>query len=210
MIQKAIGADANEVSVGKKEEAYYDATFDDTNGNAEVAAHFTDVAEINPYVPVSAFNYAIPDFTPSDDLSNSFLEEFIPNTSPEKFPIHNQGLRHCEGKRQRHGKSKELRCHLIDLDDLHVTDVTTLKRFVTDDGEILSKRITGLCAKCQRQVASTIKHARNMGMMPHLGQFVIKDAKPQFKPTNFHDLVTYTVNSEKKQVRRVESKTIVV
>lgn len=127
-----------------------------------------------------------------------------------------QGLRACPGKRQRHGKSRELRCHLIDLDALSVMDVPTLKRFVTDDGEILGKRITGLCAKCQRAVATNIKHARNMGMMPHLGQFVLRDGKPQHVVTDFHETVVVAGSASdggsnaKVHVTKVKAKTVVV
>ena len=56
---------------------------------------------------------------------------------------------------QRHGKTPELRCHLIDLDALNFLDVINLRRFLSDDGEILSRKVTGLCAKCQRQVNVT-------------------------------------------------------
>ena len=94
-------------------------------------------------------------------------------------------------------------------------DVVTLKRFVTDDGEIMGKRITGLCAKCQRAVARTVKNSRNMGMMPHLGQFVLRDGKPQYKPTAYHDPVVVNVNDSvtgetKMRVERITAKTIVV
>ena len=125
-------------------------------------------------------------------------------------------MRACAGKRQRHGKSLELRCHLIDLDALNVMDVPTLKRFVTDDGEIMSKRITGLCAKCQRAVATNIKHARNMGIMPHLGQFVLRDGKQQHIVTDFHETVSITSSAAdggsnaKKNVKKIKTKTVVV
>ena len=68
------------------------------------------------------------------------------------FTFFFQGLRHCPGKLQRHGMKPQFGCHLIDLDELNYLDVLTLKKFLSDDSEILAKKMTGLCAKCQRKV----------------------------------------------------------
>ncbi len=67
--------------------------------------------------------------------------------------------------------------HKIDLDSLDKLDVVNLRRFMTEDGEILGKKHTGLCSKCQRKVAVAVKQARHIGVLPHLGQFVIFDSK---------------------------------
>ena len=47
-----------------------------------------------------------------------------------------------------------LRCHKLDLDALHYLDVVTLRKFLSQDSEILRRSQTGLCSKCQRQVRS--------------------------------------------------------
>jgi hypothetical protein len=36
-------------------------------------------------------------------------------------------------------------------------------------------------------VAKTIKTARNFGLLPHLGEFVLRDARPSSKKKRFHD-----------------------
>ena len=41
-----------------------------------------------------------------------------------------------------------------------------LKRFVTERGKILPRRISGNCAKHQRQLTKAIKKARIMALMP--------------------------------------------
>lgn len=41
-----------------------------------------------------------------------------------------------------------------------------LRRFITDRGKILPRRITGTCAKHQRTLAREIKRARNLAMIP--------------------------------------------
>ena len=48
---------------------------------------------------------------------------------------------------------------------LDFTDVDILKRYVTDTGKILPRRITGLTALQQRRVTKAIKRARNMLLM---------------------------------------------
>lgn len=46
-------------------------------------------------------------------------------------------------------------------------DVNTLKKFVSDRGKILPRRVTGLCAKHQRKVTEEIKKARQVVLLPY-------------------------------------------
>lgn len=46
-------------------------------------------------------------------------------------------------------------------------DQATLKYFVTERGKIIPRRISGNCAKHQRQVAVAIKRARNVALIPY-------------------------------------------
>jgi small subunit ribosomal protein S18 len=46
-------------------------------------------------------------------------------------------------------------------------DQATLKYFVTERGKIIPRRISGNCAKHQRQVAVAIKRARNIALIPY-------------------------------------------
>lgn len=45
-------------------------------------------------------------------------------------------------------------------------DADTLRRFVTERGKILPRRITGTCAKHQRMVSREIKRARVLAVLP--------------------------------------------
>jgi len=45
-------------------------------------------------------------------------------------------------------------------------DADTLRRFITERGKILPKRITGTCAKHQRALAASIKQARVIALLP--------------------------------------------
>ena len=47
-------------------------------------------------------------------------------------------------------------------------DVDTLKKYTTDRGKILPKRITGTCAIHQRAVTRAIKRARIVALMPYV------------------------------------------
>ncbi|CAN0581871.1 unnamed protein product, partial [Ectocarpus sp. 12 AP-2014] len=48
-------------------------------------------------------------------------------------------------------------------------------RFVNDAGMILGRYRTGLCAKCQRKVAHTVKAARQMGLVPTVSDYEVRD-----------------------------------
>jgi small subunit ribosomal protein S18 len=50
----------------------------------------------------------------------------------------------------------------IDWRQIHL-----LKIFTTETGRILPRKITGVCAKHQRQLARAIKINRNLGLMPY-------------------------------------------
>ncbi|MCY6485353.1 30S ribosomal protein S18 [Clostridium aestuarii] len=45
-------------------------------------------------------------------------------------------------------------------------DVNKLRKFVTERGKILPRRISGNCAKHQRSLTLAIKRARNMALLP--------------------------------------------
>ena len=45
-------------------------------------------------------------------------------------------------------------------------DQATLKYFVTERGKIIPRRISGNCAKHQRQVAVAIRRARTLALIP--------------------------------------------
>lgn len=47
-------------------------------------------------------------------------------------------------------------------------DVDTLKKYTTDRGKILPKRITGTCAVHQRAVTTAIKRARIVALLPYV------------------------------------------
>lgn len=48
-------------------------------------------------------------------------------------------------------------------------DVNLLRKFVTENGKILPRRITGCNAKNQRCITNAIKRARALGFLPFSG-----------------------------------------
>jgi len=49
-------------------------------------------------------------------------------------------------------------------------DVELLKKFVSPSGRISPRRLTGTCAKSQRELARAVKNARYMALLPYLGE----------------------------------------
>lgn len=49
-------------------------------------------------------------------------------------------------------------------------DVDKLKKYVTERGKILPKRITGTCAMHQREVTTAIKRARIVALLPYTAE----------------------------------------
>lgn len=52
------------------------------------------------------------------------------------------------------------------VEHIDYKDVAKLRRFTTERGKILPRRISGNCAKHQRQVTLAIKRARNIALLP--------------------------------------------
>lgn len=52
------------------------------------------------------------------------------------------------------------------IDYIDYKDIKTLKTLVTERGKIMPSRISGNCAKHQRQLTYAIKQARNIAMLP--------------------------------------------
>ena len=44
-----------------------------------------------------------------------------------------------------------------------------LGRFLTPQGQILSRRRTGFCTQCQKQLKQAIKRARHLALLPFVG-----------------------------------------
>jgi small subunit ribosomal protein S18 len=52
---------------------------------------------------------------------------------------------------------------------LDYKDIEFLKKFLTPQGQILSRRRTGYCAQCQRDLKRAVKRARHLALLPFVG-----------------------------------------
>lgn len=52
--------------------------------------------------------------------------------------------------------------------EISYKDTAKLKRYVSERGKILPRRVTGCCAKHQRALTAAIKRARHVALMPYV------------------------------------------
>jgi small subunit ribosomal protein S18 len=55
------------------------------------------------------------------------------------------------------------------IDQVDYKDVATLRKYVSDRGKIRSRRITGACRRHQNQIAKAVKRARELALLPYVG-----------------------------------------
>ncbi|PIU19688.1 MAG: 30S ribosomal protein S18 [Elusimicrobia bacterium CG08_land_8_20_14_0_20_59_10] len=70
---------------------------------------------------------------------------------------------------RRHFAPRRKVCRLCaeHIDQVDYKQMQILKSFCTDTGKMLSRRITGACAKHQRQIMRAVKINRNLSLMPY-------------------------------------------
>lgn len=67
-------------------------------------------------------------------------------------------------------KKRKKRCYFTDNKVTYIDykDVELLKRFISDRGKILPKRVTGTKSRYQAELAVAIKRARHMALLPFI------------------------------------------
>ena len=48
-------------------------------------------------------------------------------------------------------------------------DIAKIRKYVTEKGKILPRRQTGVCAQHQRELCTAVKRARNVALLPYVG-----------------------------------------
>ncbi len=56
------------------------------------------------------------------------------------------------------------------VEKIDFRDTIRMAKFTSERGKILPRRISGSCARHQRQLASAVKRARVLALMPYLAQ----------------------------------------
>ena len=55
------------------------------------------------------------------------------------------------------------------VDEIDYKNVGELRRYISEKGKIRSRRISGACRRHQRQVAVAVKRARELALLPYVG-----------------------------------------
>jgi small subunit ribosomal protein S18 len=76
--------------------------------------------------------------------------------------------------RQEQKIQKRRTCRFCESNDIYIDykDEKRLFRFVSEQGKIIPKRITGTCAKHQRQLVRAIKRARHLALLPFVSETI--------------------------------------
>lgn len=73
---------------------------------------------------------------------------------------------------RRGGRRRKKVCYFTSNGITHIDykDVELLKKFVSERGNILPRRVTGTSAKYQRKLAVAIKRSRQMALLPFVAE----------------------------------------
>ncbi|EYE88668.1 30S ribosomal protein S18 [Fervidicella metallireducens AeB] len=69
--------------------------------------------------------------------------------------------------KQRRAKKRVCAFCMDKSETIDYKDIAKLKKFITERGKILPRRISGNCAKHQRELTIAIKRARNIALLPY-------------------------------------------
>lgn len=75
-----------------------------------------------------------------------------------------------EPLRPRIFKKRPCRFCMEKVEDIDYLDYQKFSKFLTERGKIVPSRISGNCAKHQRQLAQAIKRARTMSLVPFVAE----------------------------------------
>lgn len=73
-------------------------------------------------------------------------------------------------KRKLYGPRRRKICKFCKerIEFIDYKDDKRLRRFITDRGKIIPRRVSGTCARHQRQLTTAIKKARYMALLPYI------------------------------------------
>ena len=56
------------------------------------------------------------------------------------------------------------------IEQVDYKDTATLRRFISERGKIRSQRLTGACRRHQSQIATAVKRAREIALLPYVNE----------------------------------------
>ena len=73
-------------------------------------------------------------------------------------------------KKERRKKRRQCNFCADKVEYIEYKDIPRLRRYITERGKILPRRITGNCANHQRQLTTAIKRARVVALLPYTSE----------------------------------------
>ncbi|MCH5304689.1 MAG: 30S ribosomal protein S18 [Ruminococcus sp.] len=69
--------------------------------------------------------------------------------------------------RGRKGRRKVCAFCVDKIENIDYKDIARLRRYMSERGKILPRRVTGTCARHQRELTTAIKRARQVALLPY-------------------------------------------
>lgn len=117
------------------------------------------------------------------DITQNTTEEQAPVEKAERAERQDRGERPARGERPERGQrgggdrkrfvSRPKFCQFCTDKNLRIDykNIELMGRYINETGKIRPRRQTGACAKHQREVATAIKNARHIALIPFEGDF---------------------------------------
>ncbi len=83
---------------------------------------------------------------------------------------YNKGDRESGNFRRKPARRRRKICEFCadkESDKVDYKDVAKLKKYISERGKILPRRVTGTCARHQRALTSAIKRSRHLALLPY-------------------------------------------
>ena len=74
------------------------------------------------------------------------------------------------GRPQRRGRKKVCSFCVDRVEHIDYKDVVKLRKYISDRAKIIPRRVTGTCAKHQRELTIAIKRARHLALLPFVSE----------------------------------------
>ena len=72
-------------------------------------------------------------------------------------------------RRNRKSRKKVCAFCMDKIENIDYKDVPRLKSYLSDRAKIIPRRVTGTCARHQRQLTVAVKRARHVAFLPYVG-----------------------------------------
>ena len=92
------------------------------------------------------------------------------NSAPSSGAIRREGGSYTGGAPKRFMRRKICRFCSDKLDKIDYKDLVRIKRYISERGKIVPRRISGTCARHQRQLKIAIKRGRNIALIPYTAE----------------------------------------